>query len=126
VRLLLVSDDKAFVEATKKAFKPLGEQVQLLTTPSGVEAVLLITEQKPHGVLLDFGLADFDCLELVRRVRSRKTLDGVKLIAISARGGDTEGAVKAGAATVLSRPVTAEQVLELFRVPMSLSGRTSR
>lgn len=129
IRLLAVSADKGVLDAIKRTFKAQGEKVQLLTTPSGVEATLMLNEQRPHGLLIDLELPEFDTLELLRRVSARKALEGVKLIAMSSapsRSATADEALKAGAVVCLEKPPSPERVLELFRVPLALGGRTSR
>ena len=74
VRLLVVDDERPVLEAIKRAFKPHANQVEVQTTSSGVEALLLVSEQKPHGMLIDLNMPDIDGLELLRRVKALSQL----------------------------------------------------
>src|SRR4051812_4783216 len=69
IRLVAVDDEKPVLDALKRAFKPYAEQVQLTTTTSGVEAVLLVSELKPHGLLIDLNMPDLDGYEVCRRIK---------------------------------------------------------
>jgi excisionase family DNA binding protein len=124
IRLLIVDDDKPVLDALKRAFKPLGSQIEVTTTSSGVEALLLVNEQKPHGMLVDLTMADLDGFEVCRRIRMRKQLDSVKLITMTARFSQelADQSIKSGAVACLAKPIDTQQVLELFRVPLALSN----
>lgn len=125
VRLLVVDDEKPVLDAMKRAFKPFANQVELATTTSGVEALLLVSEQKPHGMLIDLNMPDIDGLEVVRRIRARKNLEGVRLITMTGRHTQetVDASIKAGAIACLQKPVDAQQVVDLFRVPIALNAR---
>jgi excisionase family DNA binding protein len=125
VRLLVVDDEKPVLDAMKRAFKPFATQVELVLTTSGVEALLAVAEQKPHGMLIDLNMPDIDGLEVCRRIRSRKQLESVRLITMTARHSPdvVEQSLKAGAIACLPKPVDAQQVVDLFRVPIALNAR---
>ena len=125
VRLLVVDDEKAVLDAMKRTFKPYANQIELLTTTSGVEALLLVSEQKPHGMLIDLNMPDIDGLEVIRRIRARKQLESVRLITMTGRHSQevVDASIKAGAVACLQKPVDAQQVVDLFRVPIALNAR---
>lgn len=125
IKLVVVDDEKGVLDSIKRAFKPHAQQVDLLCTTSGVEALLLMTEQKPHGLIIDLNMPEIDGLEVIRRVKQRKNLEGVKLIAMSARHNQDviDSSIKAGAAVCLPKPLEVEKVLELFKVPLALQPR---
>jgi excisionase family DNA binding protein len=125
VRLLVIDDEKAVLDAMKRAFKPLSNQMEIITTTSGVEALLLVSEQKPHGMLIDLNMPDIDGFEVCRRIRARKQLESVRLITMTARHNQemVEASLRAGAVACLPKPVDPQQVIDLFRVPIALSAR---
>lgn len=127
IKLLVVDDEKPVLDAIKRAFKPFAEQVQLTTTSSGIEALLMVAELKPHGMLIDLNMPDLDGYEVVRRVKARKPLEGVRLITMTARdSADAQSeSLKAGAVACLAKPLNPQQVLDLFRVPLSLTAKPS-
>jgi excisionase family DNA binding protein len=126
VRLLVVDDEKPVLDAIKRTFKAHANQIELTTTTSGVEALLLVTETKPHGMLIDLNMPDVDGYEVCRRIKSRKALEGVKLVTMTARHTPdvVEQSLKAGAVACLPKPVDPQQVLEVFRVPLAMSRRS--
>jgi excisionase family DNA binding protein len=125
VKLLVVDDEKPVLDAIKRAFKPFATQVELTTTSSGVEALLTVSELKPHGMLIDLNMPEVDGLEVCRRIRARKPLESVKLITMTGRHTQDliDQSLKAGAVACLGKPVDPQQVLELFRVPLAMSRR---
>src|SRR5437762_4513299 len=70
IRILVVDDEKAVLDAVKRTFRPFAEQVHLTTTTSGVEALLLVSEQKPHGLVIDLNMPEVDGFEVCRRIRA--------------------------------------------------------
>jgi excisionase family DNA binding protein len=121
IRLLIVDDERPVLDGLKRAFKPFGTQVDVTTTTSGVEALLLVSEQKPHGMLVDLSMPDLDGFEVCRRIRARKQLESVKLVTMTARHSPEllDQSIKAGAVTCLSKPIDAQRVMDLFRVPLA-------
>jgi excisionase family DNA binding protein len=127
VRLLVVDDEKPVLDAMKRAFKAHANQVELTATTSGVEALLLVTELKPHGLLIDLNMPEVDGFEVCRRIKARKNLEGVRLITMTGRHTPelVEQSLKAGAVACIAKPVEVGQVLELFRVPLSMNKKAS-
>jgi excisionase family DNA binding protein len=124
VRLLVVDDERQVLDAIKRAFKPYANQVELQTTTSGVEALLLVSEQKPHGMLIDLNMPDIDGIEVCRRIRARKQMEGVRLITMTSAHSPevVESSKQAGAVACLPKPLDVQQVLDLFRVPLALGA----
>ncbi|RKH42520.1 response regulator [Corallococcus sicarius] len=125
VRLLVVDDERQTLDAIKRAFKPHANQVELQTTTSGVEALLLVSEQKPHGMIIDLNMPDIDGIEVCKRIRARKQMEGVRLITMTSLHTPdvVEASKQAGAVACLAKPLDVTQVMELFRVPLALNVR---
>jgi len=126
VHLIVIDDEKQVLEGLRRALKPFSSQVQLTLTTSGVEGLLMVSEQKPHGLLVDLTMPDLDGLEVCRAIRARKSLEGVRIITMTGRHSpDTvQQSLKAGAAACIAKPLDVQQILELFRVPIGLSVRS--
>src|SRR5215218_879454 len=124
VKLLVVDDERQQLDAIKRAFKPYAAQVELTLTSSGVEALLVVSENKPHGMLIDLNMPDIDGLEVCRRIRARKPLESVRLITMTSNLTPEleEHSREAGALACLAKPFEVQQVLELFRVPLALNA----
>ncbi|MBN8229163.1 MULTISPECIES: response regulator [Corallococcus] len=128
VRLLVVDDERPVLDAIKRAFKPHANQVELQTTTSGVEALLLVSEQKPHGMIIDLNMPDIDGIEVCKRIRARKQMEGVRLITMTSNHTPdvVEQSKQAGAVACLAKPLDVTQVMELFRVPLALNTSAAR
>jgi excisionase family DNA binding protein len=111
VKILVVDDEKPVLDAMRRSFKSHGNEVDLTTTSSGVEALLL----------------DMDGFEVCRKIRARKSLEGVRLITMTGRHSPelVEQSVKAGAVACLPKPVEVETLLELFRVPLAMGKKAT-
>ena len=119
VRLLAVDSDPRELEALERALLPHAAQVEVRTTRSGIEAVLMVPELRPDGLLIDLQVADLNGLEACRRVSSRKELEGVLLVTMTARPTSQalSESLKAGAVACLGKPLDIRQALRLFQVP---------
>lgn len=125
VRLIAVDDDERALRSLELALRPYASSVELETTTSGIEALLRVSENPPHGLLVDIGLPDLDGVELCRRVYQRRNLQRVKILAFTARwtpAAERE-VMAAGAAACLPKPLDVSKVLEHFRVAVGLAAR---
>jgi excisionase family DNA binding protein len=127
VKILVVDDEKPVLDGMRRAFKAFASEIELTTTSSGVEALLLVSELKPHGMLIDLNMPDMDGFEVCRRIRARKPLEAVRLITMTGRQMPEmeEQSLKAGAVACLSKPVDVNALLDLFRVPLALGKKTA-
>jgi excisionase family DNA binding protein len=125
IKLVIVDDEKSVLESLKRAFKPHASQVEVVTTSSGVEALLMVSEQRPHGLLIDLNMPDLDGLEVCRRIRARKQLEGVRLITMTGRHTPevVDASIKAGAVACLAKPIDVQQVLDVFKIPLALGTK---
>jgi excisionase family DNA binding protein len=119
IRLLIVDDERPVLDGLKRAFKTFGARVDVTTTTSGVEALLLVSEQRPHGMLVDLNMADLDGFEVCRRIRVRKQLESVRLVTMTAQHSPelVDRSLKAGAIACLFKPIDVQRVMEFFGVP---------
>src|SRR5712692_9718805 len=125
IRLLVVDDEKPVLDGLKRAFKAFDAQVEVTITTSGVEALLLVSEQKPHGLLVDLNMPGLDGFEVCRKVGARRNLEGTKVIAMTGRPTPEviDQAFKAGAVACLPKPVDAQQIMDLFRAPAAAANK---
>jgi excisionase family DNA binding protein len=128
IRLVLVDDEKPVLDAMKRAFKPVASQVDVTTTTSGVEALLLVSELRPHGLIIDLNMPEVDGLEVCRRIRARKQFEGVRLITMTGRHTPetVQESLKAGAIACLAKPIDVSAVLDVFKVSMAMNQPAPR
>ena len=125
LKLLVVDDEQLAINALKRAFKPLAAEVELTMTTSPVEALLLLSELRPDGMLIDINMPDLDGFEVCRRVKAFKSLQDVKLVAMTAmyRSDVIGSALRSGAVACLEKPVDPKEVLSLIGGVQSAEAR---
>lgn len=119
LKIVVVDGDKTSLDHFRRMFRPLADQVELVATSSGVEALLLVAESRPHGLVIDLELPDIDGLEVCRRIRARKHLALTRLVTMSRRPSTrtTESSRAVGASACLAKPVPLGRLLEVLPVP---------
>ncbi len=111
-RILIVEDDEIFLRPLQRTLEVAGFEV--LTVPSGEDAVDLLKSEDVDLVLTDKRLPGIDGVELVRRLREHADLGAVVMTAY----GTIESAVEAmrlGAADYLVKPFETAEVLMVVR-----------
>ena len=116
IKLLIVDDEQLMLNALKRSFKPLAAEVELTMTTSAVDALLLLADIRPDGMLIDINMPDLDGFEVCRRVRAFKPLADVKLVVMTAlyRSDIVGSALRAGAVACLAKPIDVKEVLSLI------------
>ena len=111
VRILVVDDDRAVRESLRRSLSFNGYSVAL--AEDGVEALEMISADRPDGLVLDVMMPRLDGFELLKRMRLRSETKDIPVIFLSARAGEeakVEG-LKAGADDYLIKPFSAKELL---------------
>jgi CheY-like chemotaxis protein len=83
-RVFIVDDNADAADSLAELLRIEGHKVQAVHSPAA--ALELIDSFHPDIALLDIGLPDMDGFELVRRLRERPALVGVKFVALTGYG----------------------------------------
>jgi PAS domain S-box-containing protein len=104
-RVLVVDDNVDGLETLALLLEMSGHQVR--TASDGFAALVVAGEFRPEVVLLDIGLPGLDGYEVARRLRADPTFTGMRLIALTGWGQDTdrERSSQAGFDLHLVKPV---------------------
>ncbi|HZI04016.1 MAG TPA: ATP-binding protein [Archangium sp.] len=115
VRLLLVDDNRDAIELLTEFLDTKGYVTRMaLDGPTGLAAASAF---QPHIALLDVGLPVMDGYELASRLRQDPSLKGIKLVAITGYGqeSDRHRAHEAGFDLHLVKPIEPGQLLRILR-----------
>ncbi len=117
IRLLVIDDERIALNAIARSFKPFAAEVELTVTDSPVDALLLLMDLKPDGVLIDINMPGLDGYEVCRRASQYPSLGNTVLVAMTAlhRPDVVKTALAAGAVACLAKPFNAQDVLGLIR-----------
>ncbi len=113
VRILVVDDDRAVRESLRRSLSFNGYNV--LLAEDGVEALDVITNDRPDAVILDVMMPRLDGLEVCRRLRSAG--DDLPVLVLTARDSVSErvAGLDAGADDYLPKPFALEELLARMR-----------
>lgn len=112
-RILVVDDNPDAATLLSEVLEDHGHQVR--TAHDGPEAIRLAKEFRPTLAILDIGLPVMDGYELAHRLRLEPTLAGMRLIALTGYGqeSDRERSHQAGFVHHLAKPVAADALVRL-------------
>ena len=122
IRILLVDDDQSFRPMLAETLSRLGHHV--VTATNGDEALELFREDAIDLVITDLIMPEREGLDVIRTLRRRSP--NVKIIAMSGGGRASpvtylEIAKRLGAATVLAKPFSTQQLKAAIAEVMPLS-----
>lgn len=104
-RIVIVEDEPDTAEMFAEMMRLSGYQV--FKSYSGTRAVALIAEKMPSAVILDVMMPDLSGIDVLHLLRRDPHLKDIPVIIVSAKGlpSDIKGALDAGAAFYLTKPV---------------------
>ena len=110
-RLLLVEDDSALAELVAFHFERAGFAVT--RTGDGEEAMMLVSENKPDLVLLDWMIEGTSGIEVCRRLRRRDATADLPIIMLTARGDEDDRVrgLETGADDYVTKPFSPKELL---------------
>ncbi len=110
--ILVVDDNPAFVQAALRLFGTEGYRVK--GAASGSEALDIVYATHPSVVLLGVALPDMDGFDVLRAIRSQRTLVPPTIIMMSAartRSEEQAAGLKQGADDFIARPISDAELL---------------
>jgi two-component system response regulator RegA len=108
-RLLIVDDDKAFVQRLARAMEKRGFETDV--AESVAEAIAKVDTSPPDYAVVDMRLGDGNGLDVVERLRERRP--EVKVIVLTGYGNIATAvtAVKLGAIDYIAKPADADEIV---------------
>lgn len=104
--ILVVEDQEETAELFSEMLKVSGFRV--VSSSQSQNAIDMIKEKPPNGILLDIMLPDVSGLEILRFVRHDPRLSKIPVVVVSAKTlpSDIKAGLEAGATAYLSKPVS--------------------
>ncbi len=115
-RTILVVDDEPFI-CRSLTFVLRKDDYRVFEARNGEEALAAIREHKPDLVFLDVMMPKMNGFQVTEQVRADRSLDGVKIILLTAKGQecDREVGKTAGANDYMTKPFSPSKILDRAR-----------
>jgi two-component system, OmpR family, phosphate regulon response regulator PhoB len=109
--ILIVEDDKALAELLQWNFSAEGYDVR--RTGDGEEALLMVREQVPDAIILDWMIENVTGIEVCRQLRKREESKTVPIVMLTARGEEEDKirGLKTGADDYVTKPFSPRELL---------------
>jgi two-component system, OmpR family, phosphate regulon response regulator PhoB len=109
--LLIVEDDVALAELLVWNFNAEGYDVR--QTGDGEEALLLVREQVPDAIILDWMIDNIAGIEVCRQLRKMPTSKSVPILMLTARGEEEDRirGLKTGADDYMTKPFSPRELM---------------
>jgi DNA-binding response OmpR family regulator len=113
LRVLLVDDEKDFVQALAERLELRGLEISLAF--DGEQALRLVSELHPQVMVLDLKMPGMDGMEVLRRIA--RSHPEIRIIMLTGHGSglDRDEALRLGAHTYLQKPVQIDQLMQAIR-----------
>lgn len=112
VKILVIDDDEAILDAVSLAVSSEGYDVQTLT--NGEEAIEKARQYAPTLILLDYLLSGRDGAEIVKELKSNEELKNIPVVIFSAHPSARETAMASGANSYLSKPFDIDDLFSVI------------
>ena len=112
-KVLLVDDEKEFLEIMSERMEARGMQVTTATTAS--EALSIIEEKSFDAIVMDFQMPGMDGMEALKTIKSKKPELQIILLTGYATVEKTVEAMKVGATDFLEKPADIEALSEKIK-----------
>lgn len=112
-RVLIVDDDKGLSRMVAEVIRARAPDVSLEIANDGFEAGAKVESFRPHALTLDLMMPGMDGFEVCRRLRARKTLNHIRIVAMTGSYTPENVAkiMEAGANACLAKPFDPEEML---------------
>ena len=110
-KVLIVEDEDSLV--TLLSYNLQSEGYTVVHTPSGTDAVMMMQEERPDLVILDWMLPGLAGIEICRQIRARPDTKGLPVIMLTARGeeGDRIRGLQTGADDYVVKPFSVSELV---------------
>jgi DNA-binding response OmpR family regulator len=113
MHILIVDDDKNFIDTLEDGLKLKNVDVEITVAESAREAIEALAKAVPSLIILDVQLPDMHGVEFMRTIKDTARLKNVPVIFISAKytePADRSEAMLAGGGSFFSKPVDIDEL----------------
>ena len=110
MKIMIVDDEERFLATTQKLLERKGYDV--VTAPSGAEALEKIRVQNIHVVILDVKMPGMDGNQVLREIKRRFPLTEVIMLTGHATMESAIDGLKAGAIDYLMKPADIDEIIQ--------------
>jgi CheY-like chemotaxis protein len=113
-KIMVIDDDVKSLELMEAILVPRGYEV--ITTDNPLQAVALITVEKPDIVLLDVMMPVLDGYSVLSEIKKTKQISNIPVVMLTALGFELnkELAQNLGAAGYITKPVDHAELMQTF------------
>ena len=112
-KILIVDDDKNFIDTLKDNFKMKEVDAQVRVADTAKKGMDMLKDIKPSVIILDVQLPDMHGLQFLKIIKASKKFNDIPVIFISAKytePSDRAEAMLQGAASFFSKPVSVDEI----------------
>jgi len=121
MKILLVDDSRTIRNIQKNVLAQLG-YTDVLEAGDGVEALKVLSENRPDLMLVDWNMPNMDGLSLVKAIREKDKTLPIIMCTTEAEKGRVLEAIKAGVNNYVVKPFTAETLAEKIEQTLAKVG----
>ena len=121
-KILIADDEPNIVTALEFVLRRSGYEV--LVARDGESALQLVQAERPHLVLLDVMMPLASGYDVCRRIRERDELRDIRVIMLTAKGGEAEmrKGLAAGADLYVTKPFSTQDVMTRVNELLGIRG----
>jgi len=112
-QVLLVDDEKEFLEAMAERMEARG--IEVSTASTAEEAIALVEHNRYDAIILDFQMPGMDGLEAVKIIKAKQPESHIILLSGYATIEKEGEAMQAGASDLLEKPPDLNVLLQLIK-----------
>ena len=124
MKILLVDDSRTIRNIQKNVLSEIG-QTDVAEAADGVEALSILSADRPDLMLIDWNMPNMDGITLVKKVREIDKNLPMIMVTTEAEKSRVLEAVKAGVNNYVVKPFTADTLREKIKQTMEKVGATA-
>ncbi len=113
LKILIVDDEASIRDILQELLQYEGYSIK--TADSGITALSVIEEFKPHVVLLDIRMPDMDGIQCLRQIKENHPSTEVLMISGFAYGETAKKSLELGAYDYMDKPINFEHLINILK-----------